>query len=346
MNFASQLMEWFHKAGRKHLPWQEQINPYRVWVSEIMLQQTQVSTVVPYYQRFMTRFPDLKALAAAPLDEVITYWAGLGYYARGRNLHKSAIIIQGEFAGTFPQVAETLISLPGIGKSTAHAILSICFGQKLAILDGNVKRVLTRFKGISEYAGLPRIEKQLWQYAKEFLPERDLPAYTQAIMDLGALICTKRKPSCLLCPVHQDCIAFQHNLTGSIPASKPKRDYPIKDQICLIVYEPESGKVFLEKRADKGIWGGLNTPLFFNDELALQQWNQREGLDLTKAQILPARTHKFTHFQLNFTPWLLTGTLKNFNGHHVDDLAKLALPTPIKTLLQTLKNDIIPPAKL
>jgi A/G-specific adenine glycosylase len=342
MNFASQLLDWFHELGRKHLPWQENINPYRVWVSEIMLQQTQVSTVIPYYQRFMARFPTLQELAAAPVSEVLKYWAGLGYYARGRNLHKTAILLMQDFKGEFPENPDTLIQFPGIGKSTAHAILAIAFGKKLAILDGNVKRVLTRVKGITDYPGLPKIEAELWRYATSLLPEHDLPAYTQAIMDLGALICTRNNPSCLLCPMQQNCFAYSHHLTGSIPAAKPKRPYPIKTQICLVLYDRSEQQVFLEQRKDSGIWGGLNTPLFFEDEVSLKSWSKKNKLVLDTAQVLAPRTHKFTHFQLNFTPWLLESkNIAGLKGETLNNLEHAALPAPIKVLLQELRDDIL-----
>jgi A/G-specific adenine glycosylase len=337
MNFASQLLSWFYQAGRKDLPWQKDITPYRVWISEIMLQQTQVSTVIPYYERFMTRFPDIHTLAEAASSDVLQFWAGLGYYARGRNLHKTAVMIVEQYHGVFPEAPETLISLPGIGKSTAHAILAIAFGQKLAILDGNVKRVLTRFLGIQEYPGLPIIEKQLWAYATKLLPDTELPAYTQAIMDLGATLCTKSKPNCPSCPVNQDCQAFKNNLTADIPAKKPKKAYPTKTQHCLVLYNPLKHEVFLETRKNSGIWGGLNTPLFFEDEAMLSAWCDTHHLDIDTANALKPRVHKFTHFQLNFTPWLLPVdgfAHETLQCYSLRALEKLALPAPIKTLFQ------------
>lgn len=344
MDFASQLLHWFQQQGRKHLPWQQAISPYRVWVSEIMLQQTQVATVIPYYERFMQALPSLKDLAQAPLGEVLKLWAGLGYYARARNLHKTANIIMQDFAGVFPTDPEILISLPGIGKSTAHAILAICFKQKLAILDGNVKRVLSRFKGITEYPGLPKIEKALWDYAETLLPNENLPAYTQAIMDLGAMICTKTKPHCLLCPVKQDCHAFMHQLTNSIPAAKPKRNYPIKTQICLLLYQEDSQKIFLELRPHQGIWGGLQAPLFFDDVASMDAWSKNYCISLEPKKILSERSHKFTHFQLNFTPWLIAVNeikLAHIAAYSLHELDSIALPTPIKILLRELKADLI-----
>jgi A/G-specific adenine glycosylase len=340
MNFASQLLGWFAHAGRKTLPWQQELNPYRVWVSEIMLQQTQVNTVIPYYQRFMHRFPNIETLARAPVDEVLKFWAGLGYYARGRNLHKTAQLIVREFQGEFPKTAEILKSFPGIGASTAHAILAIAYGQRLPILDGNVKRVLTRFKGITEYPGLPKTEKALWTYAESLLPESHMPAYTQAIMDLGAMICTQKNPSCLLCPISAGCYAFIHQMTERIPQAKPKRAYPHKQQICLVLYNPEAQVVFLEQRPPSGIWGGLQVPLFFDDEAQLTSWAQQQNLSLDSAKNLPLRVHKFTHFQLNFQP-----RLQMINTFHhatlkpcsLNDLSNLALPAPVKTLLQDLK---------
>lgn len=341
MDFASQLLVWFHQLGRKDLPWQENLHPYRVWVSEIMLQQTQVATVIPYYQRFMQRFSNVHQLAAASIDEVLTLWSGLGYYARGRNLHKAAGIIVDKFQGQFPEKVDDVVALPGVGRSTAHAILSISFGQKLPILDGNVKRVLTRFKGIHEYAGLPRIEAQLWDIAYALLPERDLASYSQAIMDLGAMICTAKNPSCLLCPIQSNCYAFKHGKTLHIPAAKPKRNYPIKTESCLLLHDPKHQKIWLETRAAQGIWGGLLTPLFFKEVVALQDYCKSIKIKKNKIIALDARTHKFTHFQLNFQPFLVRGDfsdleLSNLIAYDLAKLQALALPTPIKLLLQDI----------
>jgi len=348
MSFASQLLSWFQQAGRKHLPWQQQINPYRVWISEIMLQQTQVNTVIPYYERFMARFPDIQSLSAAPLTEVLSLWAGLGYYARARNLHKAAGIIVNEFGGRFPEQADQVKSLPGIGTSTAHAILAISFGQKLPILDGNVKRVLTRYHGIKEYPGIPRVEQALWQLAEALLPEQNIPAYTQAIMDLGALICTRSNPACLLCPVQRDCYALHHQCTGDIPEAKPKRAYPIKTQLCLFFLVPQIKDclVLLEQRPQQGIWGGLFAPLFFDNKEALLTFAQHHKLDLEPAEVLKTRQHKFTHFALQFTPWLLKVQADKLltlqlHAHSLQKIDTLAVPAPIKSLLLELKHAVI-----
>ena len=347
MNFASQLLNWFHQSGRKHLPWQEQINPYRVWISEIMLQQTQVSTVIPYYQRFMACFPNIEHLAAAPLNEVLALWAGLGYYARARNLHKTAKLIVTNFNACFPEDVEIVKQLPGIGPSTAHAILAISFGQKLAILDGNVKRVLARYYGVMDYPGLAKVEKKLWGQAEVLLPakQEDIAAYTQAIMDLGALICTRTQPSCSLCPIQKDCYALQHNCTDQLPKAKPKRAYPLRVEVCLLLaYQtPEDCFILLEQRPEKGIWGGLYAPLFFHDYEALAAFMAHTHLDLHSAQKLSLQKHKFTHFELHFTPYLLHCSpqkLKNLKltAFSLQEIETKALPTPIKNLLAYLKR--------
>lgn len=243
--FQELVLTWFEKYGRKTLPWQVNINPYRVWISEIMLQQTQVATVIDYFQRFTKRFPTIETLAETPIDEVLPLWSGLGYYARARNLHRCAKIIVEQHHGEFPSTLEQLVELPGIGKSTAGAILSIAFKKQAAILDGNVKRVLQRFFGIREWYGNPATLKQLWEIAETLAPKTKTAEYTQAMMDLGAMICTRSKPKCDLCPLQKSCIAYHENLTTSIPASKPKKQIPTKHTIMLIL-ENKRGEIYLE----------------------------------------------------------------------------------------------------
>ncbi len=302
--FSQRLLSWFHQHGRKKLPWQRDLTPYPVWVSEIMLQQTQVKTVIPYYERFMARFPTLHALAAASQDEVLSLWSGLGYYARGRNLHKAAHIIVEEYQGQFPTELAILQTLPGLGRSTASAILAICFGTRHAILDGNVKRVLTRYFGIEGYPGEREIESKLWQEAERLLPaeEINIPAYTQAIMDLGAMICLPKRPTCLLCPVQNDCIALRNQCIDALPTPKPKRAYPTKKAWFVLLKNGNS--LHLIQRPQSGIWGGLWCPPEFPDEASAHTYLTNLGLNPKNAKTLPPQHHLFTHYRLEFTPIL------------------------------------------
>ncbi len=329
--FTALLLHWFHQHGRKTLPWQEDIHPYRVWVSEIMLQQTQVKTVIPYFERFMQRFPDLASLAAATQEEVLFYWAGLGYYARGRNLHHAAQKIMRDYGGCFPQELAALQSLPGLGRSTASAILAICNGQRLPILDGNVKRVLSRYFGISGYPGDKKVEALLWQKAADLLPHADIPAYTQAIMDLGALICLPRNPQCCKCPVQKDCFALQHQQTSTLPTAKPKKAYPTKEAYFALILQDD--KLLLEKRPPKGIWGGLWCPPEFDTKAELTTFLQ--GYPATASE---TRTHLFTHYRLLFTPyWAKVDTQfchdKNQVWIPMSNLGSQPVARPIQILL-------------
>jgi len=252
-DFAEQLLIWFDQHGRHDLPWQQAVTPYRVWVSEIMLQQTQVKTVIPYYERFMDRFPNVEALAAASQESVLAHWSGLGYYARGRNLHKSAVMIVECFGGNFPTQWEDVLALPGVGRSTAGAILSIALAQRYPILDGNVKRVLSRYFALEGWTGERKNEQFLWQQADSLTPEKRFDDYTQAIMDLGATVCTRSKPSCMSCPVRDGCVAYQQDCVASFPFPKPKKDKPVK-QAYFLVLENTQGQVWLQQRPQKGIW--------------------------------------------------------------------------------------------
>lgn len=255
-NFAQKIIKWFNKHGRKHLPWQFEPTPYRVWVSEIMLQQTQVATVIDYYQRFMTRFPTIQTLAQAPLDEVLHLWAGLGYYARGRNLHKAAQKIVSESQGLFPDTLEGLMALPGVGRSTAGAILSLGFQRQATILDGNVKRVLARYFAIETWPEERETLKKLWSLAESLTPSKNVQAYNQAMMDLGAMVCTRKSPLCGACPLQQDCQALAQGLTELLPVGRPKKVLPVK-QAKMWVMLREDGAVLLKQRPSPGIWGGL-----------------------------------------------------------------------------------------
>lgn len=358
-HFSLRLLAWFDQHGRHDLPWQRWRTPYRVWVSEIMLQQTQVATVMDYFERFMAAFPSLAELAQASSDRVLALWAGLGYYSRARNLQRAAQLCIERHKGELPENMQALCELPGIGRSTAAAILSQAHGQRLAILDGNVKRVLARHVGISGYPGLPAVERQLWHEAESRLPIAGLDKlpmadYTQAIMDLGATICVRNRPRCGECPVANDCVAYSQELTGLLPTRKPTRLKPEKSVFVLVARDIQ-GRVLLEKRPPLGIWGGLwSLPEWtadFNSEcsgsdLKLQLRNR--GLAMKKSQSLVEFRHAFTHFNLNISPCLVeVETTANLicednqaiwaNG---ESLSQLGLPAPIKKLLLSLYDQV------
>ena len=298
--FAERLLEWFDQHGRHDLPWQHPITPYRVWVSEIMLQQTQVDTVVGYFQRFIARFGELQQLADAPVDEVLHLWTGLGYYARARNLHRAAQQIRDQYAGEFPSDVAALTRLPGIGESTAAAITSIAFNQPTAILDGNVKRVLARHAAVPDWPGKPAVQKQLWQIARARMPASRCRDYTQAIMDLGATLCTRARARCADCPVQADCQAFNADAVALYPGRKPAKIKPSKPAFMLLAQSPLG--VLLEQRPPTGIWGGLWCLPQFDTLEALESYTQRT----LKADFQPEHwagwRHSFSHYHLDITP--------------------------------------------
>lgn len=266
-SFGQRVLNWFDVAGRKNLPWQYNPTPYRVWVSEIMLQQTQVTTVIPYYERFMARFETLEALASAPIDDVLSHWSGLGYYARARNLHRCAQIVTSEHRGELPDSVDELQALPGIGRSTAAAILSLSRGQVQPILDGNVKRVLARHQAIAGWPGQSAVLKKLWAVSESVTPSERCGPFNQAMMDLGATVCTRSKPQCSACPVADDCQGLATGNPAQFPGKKPKKDKPVKSTVMLLV-KNEAGETLLEKRPPTGIWGGLwSLPEAENDAL-------------------------------------------------------------------------------
>ncbi len=340
-SFADRLLAWFDRHGRKDLPWQHERTPYSVWLSEIMLQQTQVATVIPYYQRFLQRFPSVNALADASLDEVLEHWAGLGYYSRARNLHRAAQNIRDDLNGEFPADLEQLQSLPGVGRSTAGAILAQAFGQRGVILDGNVKRVLTRYAGLRDWPGSAAAQKQLWQLADELTPDQRLADYTQAIMDLGATLCS-RKPDCGRCPLQAQCVAWQQNLVTEIPARKPGKAMPLRE-IHMLVLRNARGEILLERRPPTGIWGGLwslpeAAPDREQDSLALLP-----GRAHRLAQLAP-REHQFSHFRLRFTPVEFLYEEDDLRCLDSDSRIwynsssgrALGMPAPVKTLVTQL----------
>jgi A/G-specific adenine glycosylase len=340
-------LEWFDKAGRKHLPWQQNITAYRVWISEIMLQQTQVSTVIPYFEKFTERFPDIKSLAAANIDEVLSLWTGLGYYSRARNIHRTAKIIRDDFSGKFPDAPESLEALPGIGRSTAAAILSIAFDKHAAILDGNVKRVLARFHAIDGWPGESSINKKLWSHAEQHTPVKRTGAYTQAMMDLGATVCTRSKPRCNDCPLRQHCIAYKQNSIALYPGKKKKSPLPVKSVQMLMIQE-QDGKVLLQQRPPTGLWGGLwCLPEISLSENALDYCRTICGQSPERPDTWPSWRHSFSHFHLEITPVLLPITRPpiqiNESGYlwvHPTQSDRLGMPAPLVRLLaQLAKTD-------
>jgi A/G-specific adenine glycosylase len=302
-SFSQRVLDWFDVYGRKHLPWQQQVSEYRVWISEIMLQQTQVSTVIPYFDRFMQRFKDIETLANAPQDDVLQLWTGLGYYARARNLHKAAQQVVEAHGGVFPQTLDDVMALPGIGRSTAGAILSIAAGQAHPILDGNVKRVLARYYAIEGWPGKAAVEQSLWQYATQNTPQERCHHYTQAMMDLGATVCTRSKPKCDACPLQSDCLAYAQGQQHLYPGKKPKKAVPEKSTYMLIPFY--RGSVLMQQRPQTGIWGGLWS--FVETPVADDLPDQLNRVFTNKPRVKELATfrHTFSHFHLDITPILL-----------------------------------------
>ena len=301
-SFHQRVLCWAEQHGRHNLPWQQDSTPYRVWISEIMLQQTQVETVIPYYEKFILEFPTVEDLANASQDSVLHLWSGLGYYARARNLHKAAKIICDQYQNKFPLCIDDVVALPGIGRSTAAAILSLSKNQRHAILDGNVKRVLARHTATQGWPGNLKIEKKLWEIAEQRTPETHNAQYTQAMMDLGATVCTRSSPKCELCPVQEDCLAFSKNLQAELPSSKPKKKIPTRKTVMLAVLNQDSN-LLMQRRPDHGIWGGLwSFPEFQDQESAIDWCVSRFHQTPEEQENLPDITHTFSHFKLVITP--------------------------------------------
>lgn len=305
-DFATRLLAWYDLHGRHNLPWQRDATPYHVWLSEIMLQQTQVATVIPYYERFTSRFPDIQALAAAEADDVLHHWSGLGYYARARNLHKAAKMLVADFSGTLPADLEALESLPGIGRSTAGAILSTALGGRAAILDGNVKRVLARFHAVEGWPGKSAVASRLWELAESHTPDTRVADYTQGIMDLGATLCTRSKPDCHRCPLADDCAALALGQQGDFPGRKPRKVKPTRTTSFVIAHTPK-GELLLERRRPSGIWGGLWCfPEVDDDAGAIRYCEETLAVDVARTMALPTLRHSFSHYHLEISPLLLT----------------------------------------
>lgn len=343
--FHERLLDWYDIHGRKDLPWQHDISPYHVWLSEIMLQQTQVSTVIPYYLRFITQYGDITSLASAKLDDILALWAGLGYYARARNLHKAANILVRQHKAEMPFSIDELIALPGIGRSTAGAIMALAHQQKHPILDGNVKRVLARYTAISGWPGKKPVEQKLWKIAESLLPEKRITHYTQAQMDLGATICKRNKPLCLQCPLHEDCKAFQLGTPELFPTSKPKKEIPTRQSHWLIA-QSNNGKILLEQRPNNGIWGGLWSFPEFDCPINLLSFSQEKlKVNPEEIQHQTSISHVFTHFKLDITPYLVHSSdnyqkidnNKIFGWYTIRDALQLGIPAPVKAFLTLLE---------
>jgi len=301
-DFASRVLDWFTDHGRHDLPWQTNPSPYRVWVSEIMLQQTQVTSVIPYFERFMARFPAVTDLAGASLDEVLHLWSGLGYYARARNLHRAAQVVRDHHAGRFPEDFDNVVALPGIGRSTAGAILALALGQRHPILDGNVRRVLCRHVGVEGRPGQAAVERTLWETAETLTPGSRVAEYTQAMMDIGATICRRGRPDCGACPVAADCVARRTGRQRDLPSPRPKRERPLRFARMLLVTD-DAGHVLLERRVSSGIWGGLWVfPELAPDDEAEAWVRSRLAAEAESVTVWPDLRHGFTHFELAVTP--------------------------------------------
>jgi A/G-specific adenine glycosylase len=346
-SFSELVLGWFDRHGRKDLPWQRDPSPYRVWVSEVMLQQTQVAVVIPYFERFMVRLPTVDALAAVPPDVVMHLWSGLGYYARARNLHRAAGLIVADHGGDLPSDLPTLRALPGIGRSTAGAILSLALGQRQVILDGNVKRVLARCFAVPGWPGRAEVLGTLWELAERCTPAEQVGAYNQAMMDLGATLCTRSAPTCDRCPLARRCAALAAGDATAFPAPKPRRILPVR-QVLMLVLRNAAGEVLLERRPPVGIWGGLWSFPECRPETDPADWCRVNlGAHLLGVEKLPPRRHSFSHFHLDITPlaldcggsatWVADG--EQHRWCDPDGARTLGLAAPVARLLAELDGD-------
>ena len=341
-DFAAKVVRWQARHGRHDLPWQNTRDAYRIWLSEIMLQQTQVATVIPYYQRFCTRFPDIGSLAAAAQDDVLTLWSGLGYYSRARNLHRAAQIVVAEHASRIPRDFDMLLALPGIGRSTAAAICVFAFGARHAILDGNVKRLFARRFGIAGYAGQAKVAAALWRETGRQLPSRNIEAYTQGLMDLGAAVCTRTRPRCAQCPLAADCVALRRNAISEFPAPRPRKPLPQRHTRMLVLLH--AMQVLLEKRAPSGIWGGMwSLPEAAADADVAALCAQRYGAEVATHEIMPTVAHGFTHFRLDIAPQKLRvsrvaprAAAPGVMWLPVADALGAAIPAPVRRILAAI----------
>jgi len=348
---ATRLLAWFDQHGRRDLPWQQDINPYRVWISEIMLQQTQVTTVIPYFQRFMDRFPTVSALAQADIDEVLHLWTGLGYYARGRNLYKAAGRVVTEFGGELPNTVAELEDLPGIGRSTAGAIAAIACDVRAPILDGNVKRVLTRFHAVGGYPGASAVSKSLWALADDHTPTTRFADYTQAVMDLGATVCARSSPTCTECPLNTGCEAYRTSRVADFPGRNPRKEKPVREARLFVLHDA-SGGCLLERRPPDGIWGGLWTPPEQPISTSAEEFLEQVGLQPNQRIRTHTRDrfrHTFTHFHLDIEPVFIELTSPPSVVRDRDDLRwylpgsnePLGLSAPAVKLLASLSESVL-----
>jgi len=346
-SFANKLLTWFDQKGRHDLPWQQDKTPYRIWLSEIMLQQTQVKTVIPYYLKFMQAFPDISHLADAEEDHVLHLWTGLGYYSRARNLHKTARLIVAQHQGEFPHKLADLILLPGIGRSTAGAILAISMNVRATILDGNVKRVLARFHELEGWTGKAAILKSYWEVAERHTPDKRIADYTQAIMDLGATVCTRTKPNCHQCPLKNDCLAHSNQTVEQYPHAKPRRTIPVRSTNMLL-FELPSGEIYLEKRPNQGVWGGLYSFPESESQESMISLLERFGASIDpkdREELVPFR-HTFSHFHLDIQPIRVKlpdtpSEISENNGaiwYNPTQSIAIGLATPVKKLLDGIRG--------
>lgn len=343
--FAERLLHWFDTSGRHDLPWQHPRSPYRVWLSEIMLQQTQVQTAIPYFERFVRELPSLRDLALADQDRVIALWAGLGYYARARNLHRTAQLCMERHGGELPADFEALCDLPGIGRSTAGAILAQAHGLRFAILDGNVKRSLCRFHGVTGWPGNSAVEKSLWELAEGHLPDGRMADYTQAIMDFGATLCTRANPACVLCPLQDDCVALREGLTDALPQTRPGKPLPERRTMMLVLRDAR-GNVLLERRPPTGVWSGMwSLPEVPDHDAAREFVAHHSHADFESNTPLALIEHSFSHYRLHIAPLLWTvsseatriGDNQSQRWHALDSLDEVGLPAPVRKLLDSLR---------
>ncbi|MGR5304244.1 A/G-specific adenine glycosylase [Vibrio mediterranei] len=344
--FARSILDWYEKYGRKELPWQQQKTAYKVWLSEIMLQQTQVTTVIPYYERFLEHFPTVESLAKAPQDEVLHLWTGLGYYARARNLHKAAQVVVEQHGGEFPLSLEAMNALPGVGRSTAAAVLSSVHKLPHAILDGNVKRTLARSFAVEGWPGQKKVENQLWQIAEQQTPTEDTDKYNQAMMDMGAMVCTRSRPKCTLCPVESFCVANKQGNPLDYPGKKPKKTKPEKETWFVILKHQD--ELWLAQRPQTGIWGGLfcfpESPSADIDEVLEQYGIQQRNIQSREVEI--AFRHTFSHYHLDITPIVVTlnqlptMVMEESKGlwYNITNPEKVGLAAPVKSLIETLQR--------
>jgi len=343
-DFGRRLLAWFDENGRKDLPWQKSVSAYRVWVSEIMLQQTQVQTVIPYFNRFIDRFPDVASLAAAHQNEVLSHWSGLGYYARARNIHKAARTVRDQYQGEFPLSLDEVVALPGIGRSTAGAILSLAADQRHAILDGNAKRVLARHDAIAGWPGKTQVASELWSAAERNTPEKRVSEYTQAIMDLGATLCTRSKPSCSRCPVSNDCEALKRGSIADYPGRKPKLEKPLRNTTMILA--SLNGQVYLERRPEAGIWGGLWSLPELGDR-TIDDWCDKElGSAADEMLSWDVLRHSFSHYDLDIQPIVVrisphpgkVADAEQRTWYKLDDAPPGGLAAPVQKLINQLKK--------